>query len=85
MELSEQNAIALLLDLNQNIEEYSEATVKNIVEDKNFDFLTYPANYGLTDLEKVELGKLDNNEALKSALRKVIANNSAGIIFDMLC
>jgi hypothetical protein len=42
MELSNQNAIALLLDLNQDIEEYAEATVKNIIEDKNFDFLTYP-------------------------------------------
>ena len=61
MELSNKNAIALLLDLNQDIEEYAEATIKNIVEDKNFDFLTYPPNYGLTDLEKAELNKLDNS------------------------
>ena len=84
MELSNQNAIALLLDLNQDVEEYAEATVKNIIEDKNFDVLTYPPNNGLTDLEKAELNKLDNNEDLKSALRKVIADNSAGIIFNML-
>lgn len=84
MELSNRNAIALLLDLNQDIEEYAEITVKNIIEDKNFDFLTYPPNNGLTDLEKAELNKLNNNENLKSALRKVIADNSAGIIFSML-
>lgn len=84
MELSNSNAIALLLDLNQDIEEYAEATVKNFIEDKNFDFLSYPPNNGLTDLEKAELNKLDNNEHLKNALRKVIADNSAGIIFNML-
>jgi hypothetical protein len=84
MELSNQNAIALLLDLNQDIEEYAEATVKNIIEDKNFDFLTYPPNNGLTELEKAELNKLGNNEHLKNALRKILADNSAGIIFNML-
>ena len=84
MELSNKNVLALLLDLNQDIEEYAEATVKNIVEDKNFDFLTYPPNNGLTDLEKQELNKLDNNEHLKNALRKVIADNSAGVVFSML-
>ena len=84
MFLSNKNALALLLDLNQNIEEYAEATVKNIIEEKNFDFLTYPPNNGLTDLEKAELNKLDNNQHLKNALRKVIADNSAGIIFNLL-
>ena len=84
MELSNKNALALLLDLNQDVEEYAEATVKNIIEDRNFDFLTYPPNNGLTDMERQELDKLDNNEHLKNALRKVIADNSAGIIFNML-
>lgn len=82
--LSHKNAIGLLLDLNQDIEEYAEVTVKNIIEDKDFDFLTYPPNNGLTDLEKAELNKLDNNEHLKNALRKIIADNSAGVIFNML-
>jgi hypothetical protein len=30
MELSNKNVLALLLNLNQDIEEYAEATVKNI-------------------------------------------------------
>jgi hypothetical protein len=83
MELSNKNALALLIDLNQDIEEYAEATIKSIIEDKNFD-LIYPPNNGLTDLEKQELEKLDNNKDLKNGLRKIIANNSAGIIFNML-
>ncbi len=84
MELSKKNALALLLDLNQDIEEYAEVTVKSIVEDNDFDFLTYPPNNGLTDLEKAELTKLDNNGHLKNALRKIIADNSAGVIFNLL-
>ena len=58
MELSNKNALALLLDLNQDIEEYADATVKNIIEDKNLDCLSYPPNNGLTDLEKQELNSL---------------------------
>lgn len=84
MELSKKNAQALLLDLNQDIEEYAEATVKKIIEERNFDFLSYPPNCGLTDLEKAELRKLDNNEHLKNALRKIISDNSAGVVFNML-
>jgi hypothetical protein len=84
MKLSNNNAIALLLDLNQDMEEYADATVKSILEDRDFEFLTYPPNSGLTDLEKAELTKLENNEHLKNALRKVIANNSAGVVFNML-
>lgn len=83
MKLSEQNALALLLDINKDIEEYAEATVKNIIEEKYFD-LSYPPNNGLTDLEKHELYLLDNNEHLKNALRKVIADNSAGVVFSLL-
>jgi len=83
MELSNNNAIALLLDLNQNIEEYAESSVKAIVEDKNFDYLTYPPNCGFSELEKIELNKLQNNEHLKNALRKVLADNGAGIIFNL--
>lgn len=84
MQLSRNNAIALLLDLNQDIEEYAEATVRNIIERKKFDSLVYPPNAGLTDLEKAELAKLDNNDNLKNALRKIIADNTAGVIFNML-
>jgi hypothetical protein len=84
MNLSNKNAQTLLLDTHQDIEEYADTLVTNILDKKEFDFLTYPPNCGLTDLEIDELKKLDNNEHLKNALRKVIADNSAGIIFNML-
>jgi hypothetical protein len=84
MSLSDINVKALLLDLNQDVEEYAEATVKNIFEDRNFDSLTYPPNGGLSDAEQAELEKLANNENLKNALRKILADNAAGVIFNML-
>ena len=84
MKLSNKNAKALLVDLNQDIEEYAEYSVRSILDDKNFEFLSYPPNSGFTDPEKAELGKLSNNEHLKNVLRKVIADSSAGVIFDML-
>ena len=76
--------MALLLDLNQDIEEFADYSVKNIIEDKNFEFLSYPPNSGFTDLEKAELDKLSNNDQLKNALRKVIADCTAGVVFNML-
>lgn len=57
--------------------------MKNIIDDKNFEFSHYPPNNGLTDLEKQELSKLDNDEHLKNESRKVIADNSAEVILNM--
>ena len=84
MSLSNNNVIAFLLDINRNIEEYADATVKKIFVDRNPEFLTYPPNGGLTEMERSQLNKLENNDDLKNALRKVIADNTAGVIFDML-
>lgn len=84
MSLSNANAKTLLLDTHQDIEEYADILVTNIIDKKDFTFLVYPPNCGLTDREIEELKKLDNNEHLKNALRKVIADNSAGIVFNML-
>ncbi|MEO6818832.1 MAG: hypothetical protein ABI266_05325 [Ginsengibacter sp.] len=46
--------------------------------------MTYTPNNGLTDLEKQELNKIDNNEQLKNASRINIADNSEGIIYNMV-
>ncbi|OOQ60042.1 hypothetical protein [Mucilaginibacter pedocola] len=83
MKLSKNNAIALLVDIHQNTEEYAEATVKTILEDKDYDGLIYPPNTGFTDDEKAELNKLRNNEHLKSALGKILADNSANVVFSL--
>ncbi len=84
MKLSNSNAHTLLIDIHQDIEEYADTLATNILDKKSFDFLAYPPNCGLTQLEIEELKKLDNNEHLKNALRKVIADNSAGVVFGML-
>ncbi|MBX3241319.1 MAG: hypothetical protein KIT80_17550 [Chitinophagaceae bacterium] len=42
MELSKKNAIALLFDINQDIEEYAESTVKNIIDEKILTSFTHP-------------------------------------------
>lgn len=84
MELSNKNTKILLLDTHQDIEEYAVSLVDNILEKKDFTFLAYPPNCGFTELEIEELKKLDNNEHLKNALRKVLAENSAGVVFSML-
>lgn len=84
MKLSNENILAMMLDIHQDIEEYSAATVKYIIEEKKFDFINYPPNGGLTDLEKLELGKLSNNEHLKNALRKLLTDNASGVLFNLL-
>lgn len=84
MELSNKNAMTLLLDTHQDIEEYADTLVNNILYKKDFNFMAYPPNCGLTVPEIEELNKLGNNEHLRNALRKVIADNSAAIVFNML-
>ena len=44
--------------------------------------INYPPNGGLTEQEQEEIKKLQGNENLKSALRKVIASNTADTFFD---
>lgn len=84
MTLSNDNASTLLLDTHQDIEEYADIAAKNILEKKDYSFLNYPPNCGFTDKEIDELNKLPDNKHLKNALRKIIADNSANIVFSML-
>ncbi len=83
MNLSNKNAKILLLDTHQDIEEYADSLTDKILSKGEMDFLAYPPNGGLTESEKQELRKLGDNENLRNALRKVIADNSAGIVFNM--
>ncbi|MFN6943314.1 MAG: hypothetical protein ACK4ND_00090 [Cytophagaceae bacterium] len=84
MNLSNSNANTLLLDTHQDIEEYAGILVTNILDRKDFNFMTYPPNCGLTEQEIEALKQLNNNEHLRNALRKVIADSSAGVVFNML-
>jgi hypothetical protein len=72
MNLSNNNANILMLDIHQDIEEYADYLVTKLLDEKDLNILTYPPNSGFTEEEINELRKLGNNEHLKSGLRKLI-------------
>lgn len=82
MELSEENKKTLLLSVHKTIEEFAGHTANNIFHNRTNRLINYPPNGGLTEAEKEALGQLKENEVLKSALRKVIASNTAEVFFD---
>jgi len=83
MELSEHNLNTLMLFLQQKIEESAEYISDQLEKGNNTDFITYPPNGGLTEKENLSLQKLKNDPDLKSALRKILADNSAGVLFEL--
>lgn len=84
MKLSEHNLNTLMIFLQQKIEENAEYIANELTNGNSTDFLTYPPNGGLTETEKSSLGKLKNDPNLESALRKILADNSAGVLFELL-
>jgi hypothetical protein len=84
MKLSNHNLNTLMLFLQQKIEENAEYIANEIINGSSTDFLTYPPNGGLTNSEIKALEKLQNNLNLESALRKILADNSAGVLFELL-
>lgn len=84
MKLSNENNKILMLTLHQKIEEQAEYISNKLFIGNNENLLTYPPNCGLTESEKESLKQLKENPILKSALRKVFADNSANVIFDLL-
>ncbi len=84
MKLSEENRRILLVNLHNLIAQYANMTANHIQHERINQLINYPSNGGLTGKEKSELKKLKGNEELKSALRKVLASNSADVIFSLL-
>ncbi len=84
MKLSDNNRKTLMLNLHQKIEEYAEQTSDNLDVGKTENLLVYPPNCGLTENEILSLEKLQSDPNLKSALRKILADNSAGVLFDLM-
>ena len=82
MELSEENKKTLLLSVHKTIEEFAGHTANNLFHNRTNRLINYPPNGGLTEAEKEALSQLKENEVLKSALRKVIASNTAEVFFD---
>lgn len=84
MKLSEENRMSLLVSIHQLIEEQANFTVNDIENKRINQLINYPPNGGLTESEKNELSKLILNTDLKSALRKVLASNTADVFFSFL-
>ena len=83
MKLSEYNIKTFLLSANQKIEENADFISDKLNKGSDMDFVTYPPNCGFTEEEHNSLEKLKNDPNLKSALRKILADNSAGVLFDL--
>ncbi len=84
MKLSDSNNKTLMLALHQKIEEYADYYAEKLHLGETNDLLIYPPNCGMTDDELHALVKLGNDLDLKSALRKILASSSAGVIFDLM-
>ena len=82
MSLSEKNKNTLLIRLHQLIEENADKTVNSIFNDKIKEFINYPPNGGFTEQEKKAISEIENSDTLRSALRKILASNTADVFFD---
>jgi hypothetical protein len=82
MKLSDNNRNALLLILQQSIEELADTKANDIFQGKTNQLIYFPPNGGFTESEEQAVKELEGNEHLKSALRKILAGNSADAFFD---
>jgi hypothetical protein len=82
MKLSDHNNKTLMLTLHQEIEKCADYIANRLDRGETSDLLNYPPNCGLTAEEENALKKLENDESLKSALRKILADNSASVLFE---
>lgn len=72
-----------MLALHQKIEEFAHYASEKLEKGETDDLMTYPPNCGFTDKEQRALEKLKSDPELKSALRKVFADSSAAVIFEL--
>ena len=83
MQLSETNQHTLMIAINQAVEEYATACANDLIKGRTVE-LIYPPNGGLTAEETTALLSLRGNEVMQTALRKVLADCAAGVVFDLL-
>lgn len=84
MKLSEDNKEIFLINLTESLVEHASATANLIQRGETDRMIVYPPNGGFTSEEVDELRKLNVNEPLKEALRKILASNTAEVIFSLL-
>ena len=83
LQLSEANRRTFLVAVNQSVEEYAVGCADELLRGQ-LEEPNYPPNGGFTAQEAQALTLLQGNEALHSALRKVLASCAAGVVFDLL-
>jgi len=83
MRLSDHNLLALLLEIHKNIENDTKAAVNIIFSESVDNLLAYPPGIEFTDAERDELRRLNDNPALRRALRKLLASHAAEAIFSL--
>ena len=84
MKLSEENLKTLLLCLHQVIEQQAEKTADQLSRADLTNLLFYPPKGGFTREEEQGLMQLHGNNILRSAIRKILAHNSAAVVFEFL-
>ena len=84
MKLTNENKKTLMLSLHKKIEEYANDTSESLNKGELQNLLSYPPNCGLNDKEINSLKKITNDPDLKSALSKILADNSAGVVFELM-
>lgn len=82
MQLSETNRKTLMVALHSEIEDCAKG-VANHVYEGNCNFLTYPPEGGFTNEEVSALAKLSKDNHFRSAMRKILADNSASVLFRL--
>ncbi|MDO7845303.1 hypothetical protein Q5H92_02965 [Hymenobacter sp. M29] len=83
MQLSGNNRHSFLLAIHQSIEEEAAGSAKELLQGQ-VNEPAYPPNGGFTTEEEGALKLLQNNEVLQSAVRKVLADCAAGVVFNLL-
>ncbi len=73
-----------MLTIHQKIEEYADYITDKLNRGEIESILTYPPSTKFTERETQALLKLGKDQELKNALRKIFADNSAGVIFALM-
>lgn len=83
MNISKESIKTLLVQLHKSIEDSANSTANQLNNGQVDWLINYPPNGGLTESEKSSLDILKNNTNLRNALRKVLASNSASVLFEL--
>lgn len=73
-----------MLFLQQKVEENADYISDKLEKGNTKETLTYPPNGGFTEKEIFSLEKLKNDTNLKSAIRKILADNSVSVLYELL-